>query len=172
MSYFPSLILKHQYSVIVYDVYPDALSNVGIYQDSWIYKVWVKINRRIYSNADKIYTLSSGMAALLLKYCDKDKIVVIPNWMGMDSLSRIEKTENPFILKHNLLDKFVVMYSGNIGFTHNVESIIEIAEEIKENEDIIFFIIGEGLKKNELMSWVKDRNLKNCYFYHGNLRKI
>ena len=39
MSYFPSLILKHQYSVIVYDVYPDALSNVGIYQDSWIYKV-------------------------------------------------------------------------------------------------------------------------------------
>lgn len=91
MSYFPSLILKRQYSVIVYDVYPDALSNVGIYQDFWIYKVWVKINRRIYSNADKIYTLSSGMAALLLKYCDKDKIVVIPNWMGMDSLSRIEK---------------------------------------------------------------------------------
>lgn len=91
MSYFPSLILKHQYSVIVYDVYPDALSNVGIYQDSWIYKVWAKINRRIYSNADKIYTLSSGMAALLLKYCDKDKIVVIPNWMGMDSLLRIEK---------------------------------------------------------------------------------
>lgn len=39
------------------------------------------------------------------------------------------------------------MYSGNIGFTHNVESIIEIAEEIKENEDIIFFIIGEGLKR-------------------------
>ena len=68
----------------------------------------------------------------------------------MDSLSRIRKTENPFILKHNLLDKFVVMYSGNIGFTHNVESIIEIAEEIKENEDIIFLIIGEGLKKKEL----------------------
>ena len=164
MSYFPSLILKHQYSVIVYDVYPDALSNVGICQDSWIYKVWAKINRRIYSNADKIYTLSSGMAALLLKYCDKDKIVVIPNWMGMDSLLRIEKTENPFILKHNLLDKFVVMYSGNIGFTHNVESIIEIAEEVKENEDIIFIIIGEGLKKNDLISWVKDKNLKNCYF--------
>ena len=43
MSYFPSLILKHQYSVIVYDVYPDALSNIGVYQDSWIYKVWAKI---------------------------------------------------------------------------------------------------------------------------------
>lgn len=64
------------------------------------------------------------------------------------------------------------MYSGNIGFTHNVESIIEIAEEIKENEDIIFFIIGRRLKKKELVSWVKDRNLKNCYFYHGSLRKI
>ena len=53
------------------------------------------------------------------------------------------------------------------GFTHNIESIIEIAEEgFKENEDIIFFIIGKNqLKKNELMSWVKDRNLKNCYFF-------
>lgn len=164
MSYFPSLILKRRYSIIVYDVYPDALNNIGIGQDSWIYKVWAKINRRIYSNADKIYTLSSGMLALLLKYCDRDKIVVIPNWMGVGSLSRIEKIKNPFILKHDLLGKFVVMYSGNIGFTHNVESILEVAEKLKENDDIVFFIIGEGLKKAELMSWVKEKRLKNCYF--------
>lgn len=164
MSYFPSLMLKHQYSIIVYDVYPDALNNIGINEGAWIYKVWTKINRRIYRNADTIYTLSNGMAALLLKYCDRDKIKVIPNWMGMDSISRIEKKENPFVLKHNLLNKFVVMYSGNIGYTHNVESIIEIAESLKENEDIAFFIIGEGLKKSELMSWVKEKELRNCCF--------
>lgn len=164
MSYFPSLILKHQYSVIVYDVYPDALGNIGINKTSWIYKVWTKINRKIYRNADRVYTLSNGMAALLLKYCDKNKIEVIPNWMGVDSMSRIERKENPFVLKHDLLHKFVVMYSGNIGFTHNVESIIEIAERFKEDEDIAFLIVGEGLKKSELILQVKEKGLLNCYF--------
>ena len=72
------------------------------------------------------------MATLLLAYCGRDKILVIPNWMGMDSLPRIEKMENPFILKHDLLHKFVVMYSGNIGFTHNVASIIEIQKPLEK----------------------------------------
>lgn len=164
MSYFPSLILKRKYSVVVYDVYPDALNNIGIHEGSLIYKAWAKINKWIYRNADRVYTLSEGMATLLLAYCGRDKILVIPNWMGMGSLPRIEKIENPFILKHDLLHKFVVMYSGNIGFTHNVASIIEIAETFREDDDIVFLIIGEGLKKAELMLWVKEKGLENCSF--------
>ena len=164
MSYFPSLILKCQYSIIVYDVYPNALNNIGIYKSSWMYKVWVKINKRIYRAADKVYTLSNGMATLLLEYCDENKIEVIRNWAGIESLQRIDKAKNPFIREHNLFSKFVVMYSGNIGFTHNVESIIEIAEVLRTDEDIVFLIIGEGLKKNELMLCVKEKALKNCCF--------
>ena len=61
-------------------------------------------------------------------------------------------------------NKFIVQYSGNIGVTHNVETLIEIAELLKDNTDILFQIIGRGPRKSKLENLVKEKNLPNCVF--------
>ena len=48
------------------------------------------------------------------------------------------------------------MYSGNIGYTHNVEYLIEVAKELKQEKEIQFLIIGEGKKKETLQTMVKE----------------
>ena len=164
LSYLLSLCLKNPFSIIVYDIYPDALTNIGIKKTNFLYKKWEKWNNKLFAKADKIFTLSDGMKKQLSLYTNNDKIVSIPNWSASNDLKPIDKESNIFIQNNNLTDKFIVLYSGNIGITHNVEYIIEIARELKDNKDIQFLIIGEGGKKRMLENRAVEYGLNNCSF--------
>lgn len=164
ISYLSSLILKNPFSVIVYDTYPDALRNIGIKQGHWLYELWCKWNRKLFGRAKCVYTLSEGMANQLTAYVELGKIKVVPLWPASESFTKIDKCKNPFVQKHSLEDKFVVLYSGNMGFTHNVETLVEVAEKLKNEERIHFLFIGNGKKKQELIETVNDKQLLNCSF--------
>ena len=164
LCYLLSLCLKNPFSIIVYDIYPDALTNIGIKETNILYRKWIKWNNKLFAKADVIYTLSSGMKKQLSSYTNDSKIISIPNWSASNNLKPIEKESNIFIKDNNLNDKFIVIYSGNIGNTHNVEYIIEVAKKIKENNNIQFLIIGEGGKKKILENKVAEYGLNNCTF--------
>ena len=164
MSYLLALGLKRKFSVIVYEVYPEALKNVGITSNNFLFRTWEGWNRKLFKKAEKIVTLSGGMGKLLEKYVDRDKIKIIPNWSASEQFNPISKEFNPFIKEHHLEGKFVVMYSGNIGYTHNVEYLIEVAKELKQEKEIQFLIIGEGKKKETLQTMVKEYGLTSCLF--------
>ncbi len=164
MAYLSSLLLKNPFSIIVYDTYPDALKNVGIGKGNFIYKWWCKQNKKLFAKAKKIVTLSDGMADCLASYVERDKITVVPNWASKASFGPVDKSENPFVMEHGLENKFTVMYSGNMGFTHNVEAIIEVAKKLADDERIHFMLIGDGKKKPELQEMSRNFGLKNCTF--------
>lgn len=161
MSYFAQLLIRKRFSVVVYDIYPDALRNVGIKEDSFIYKQWTKINQRLYAKAERMYTLSEGMANVLSKYVDRTKIKIIPNWSFTEKFAPIPKADNPFAVEHHLQDKFVVMYSGNMGYTHSVDVLLDAAEQTREDAKIHYLMIGQGAKKPLLEERVKKQNLSN-----------
>lgn len=162
MSYLWADKMKHRFGIVEYDIYPDALRNVKC--PSFIIKLWSNRNRKIFKNSAGIITLSEGMRDQLLQYCDATKIKVIYNWAADGNVQKVEPADNIFAHKYELTGKFVVMYSGNIGYTHNVETIIEVANKCKNNKDIIFLIIGEGGKKSALMKKVNDEKLDNVIF--------
>ena len=57
-AYFSSLLLKRKYSILMWDVYPDALKIVGVTSNNIIYQLWVRINKYLFSKAYKIYTIA------------------------------------------------------------------------------------------------------------------
>lgn len=164
MSYLLALLLNNRFSVIVYDIYPDALANIGIKPNNFFFRKWVEWNKKLFEKAESVVTLSEGMKKQLHNYGREDKIVAISNWPASGKLQPIDKCTNPFIKEHNLSNKFIVLYSGNIGKTHNVEYIIETAKALRNHEDIHFMIIGEGGKKKILQDKVSEYNLNNCTF--------
>ena len=164
ISYLASLILRNPFSIIVYDTYPDALRNIGIKQGHWLYNLWSKWNRKLFKKAKCIYTLSEGMADQLSTYVNREYIKVVPLWPASESFTPIEKEYNPFVKKHGLQDKFVVLYSGNMGYTHNVETLIEVAGILKNENNIHFLLIGNGKKKSELVRLAEEKQLDNCTF--------
>lgn len=164
MAYLSSLVLKNPFSVIVYDTYPDALSDAGFKKGGWLFRKWSSWNRKLFSRAQKVITLSNGMAEGISKYVEREKITVIPNWSSTDKFAPIAKNDNSFVKKHNLENKFTVLYSGNMGYTHNVEVLVELAKRLKDNSHIHFLLIGDGKKKSDLVQEVDDYGLKNCTF--------
>ena len=104
------------------------------------------------------------MADLLEVYISRKKLIIQPIWSIFQANERVSKDENPFIDKHNLQNKFIVQYSGNIGFTHKVEVVVQLAEMLKEYENILFQIIGRGPRMPVLQKIVEEKNLPNCMF--------
>lgn len=162
MSYFWADKMDNRFGIVEYDIYPDALKNIKC--PPTIIKWWEKRNIKVFDKADGIVTLSEGMKKLLTKYCPEDNIKVIYNWGQSNEVELVKDENNWFVKKHNLKDKFVVLYSGNIGFTHNVESIISVAEALRNNPIVVFLIIGQGGKKDSLLKTAKEKNLNNVKF--------
>lgn len=164
MAYLLTLILPHRCSILIWDVYPDVFKITGMRETNILYRTWAALNKRVFRKAFRLYTIGERMADLLMKYIPRDRMIITPLWSIFQSNTKVEKSVNPFIKKHSLEGKFIVQYSGNIGLTHNVEVMVELAEMMKKNEDILFQIIGRGPREPHLKALVKERNLPNCQF--------
>jgi glycosyltransferase involved in cell wall biosynthesis len=161
-AYLLSLILPNRFSILVFDVYPDILKIYNINENKWIYKKWIGWNKKLFKKAHRLYTIGEGMRKLLAQYIQPQKIKIIPNWSGLTKIKPVEKKDNPFVKENNLEDKFIVQYSGNIGYTHNVEVLVEVAKEMREHKDITFLIIGRGDRVNHIKNLINEYKLDNC----------
>jgi len=164
ISFFPYLSRTKNYAVLVFDIYPDALSAGGfVSEKSLIYKVWEKANKKLYARANRIYTISAGMRERLGQYTDVNKIELIHLWSSFEP-EIIRKEENLFLKYNGLQDSFVVMYSGNMGNGCGLESIVEVADRLKAHKDIVFLFVGDGWTVPELKNKAQDLGLQNCKF--------
>ena len=164
MACFSALLLRNRFRIVEYDIYPDALKTIGIGERSAIYQLWAAFKRRLYKKTDRIYTLSEGMKEILTAYGPAEKIKVVSLWSASEDFKPVAKDDNIFIKKNHLEGKFIVLYSGNIGYTHSVECVVEVAKRMKEDEDVLFLIIGDGKKKAELVQEVEHSGLENVRF--------
>jgi glycosyltransferase involved in cell wall biosynthesis len=155
-------MVKKEYAYLIYDMYPQALvKNNLISTSSLLYKFWMRLNIKMFDNAKHVFTLSDGMKNNL-KYISKhEQVKVVPVWTNTTFFNEIPKAENMFLKTNHLEGKFIVGYSGNLGKTHPVEKIIEIADYLKKTEDIQFLIIGDGEKKVTLQKIQAKKKLAN-----------
>ena len=154
-------IRDQNYHLIIWDLYPDILVNFGVIKkNSVVNTIWSGLNKGCFNRATSIFTLGKPLAIAISNYTEK-KPVIIHNWVNTDFVKPIPREGNPFVEKHNLSGKFVVMYSGNLGESHDLESILTAAEILQANQKIKFVIIGDGAKKERIYNYVAEKNLSN-----------
>lgn len=164
MAYLLTILLPQKCSMLIWDVYPDVFKITGMKESHPLYRLWASLNKMVFKKAYRLFTIGNRMSGLLEKYVSRDKILITPIWSIFQSNGKIKKKENPFVIEENLHDKFVVQYSGNIGLTHNVEIMVELAELMQEFPNILFQIIGRGPRQPHLKKLVEEKNLPNCQF--------
>ena len=157
---------KNKYSTLIFDVYPDGLGNFAS-KKSLIYRVWAKNNKLFYKKATYIYTLTNSMAKYVAQYCPIDRIEVVSLWANPNlEVINAPKSENKFLQSHpELQNKFLIMYSGNIGIDHEMGCILKAIKEIGDLPICLVFI-GEGYNKPVLQKLAKDLQIQHmCKFY-------
>lgn len=163
LNVFVPLFTRKKFSFIVYDLYPDSLFSQGfVKRNSFLGRWWMTKNKQIFAKADCVFTLSEDMKKAVAQYVAEDKIKIVYNWAHNEHIRPIDKKENVFLTDLKLQDKFIVLYSGNMGMTHDIDVLVDVADRLKENEKIHFLFIGEGAKKAVVEEKVARYGLKNC----------
>jgi glycosyltransferase involved in cell wall biosynthesis len=155
---------RRPYTVLIYDIHPDVLVLMGIVgKNNLIVKVWHWINRELYADAAAVVTLGSRMATLLTKHytINKKWLYVIPPWVDVEIIKPIPFGENPLLMSFNPDVKKVILYSGNMGVSHDIDSMLEAAKLLRERKDLLFLFIGSGEKWQFAVDFSEKYNLKN-----------
>ena len=160
---------KTPYAVLVYDIHPDVLIRLGVLNpNSWMVKLWNAANRKVYESANLTITIGQRMAGLLNKQkSTKTKhVVTVTPWVDVNKMKPIKRTENPYINKFlSVKDEFVVLYSGNMGASHDIDSILMSALVLKNQTSIKFIFIGEGDKYNDIDKFIQIHQLSNISLF-------
>jgi glycosyltransferase involved in cell wall biosynthesis len=152
------------YTYIVYDLYPDQPVELDYIPEGSIpHRIWDLLNRRAFLAAEHIVALGPVMKERISRNAgpkfDESKVEIIHNWEDEEFIQPMEKGENWFSEEHGLVDQFTILYSGNIGDFHDLETLVEAAAEF-EDEDVGFLIIGEGDNKSNIVSLAEELDIK------------
>ena len=147
------------------DIFPDSLVNTGMTSEgSLIWKIGRKIENFSYKHAKKIIVISEDFKKnILVKGVPEEKIVVVPNWADVRGVYPVERKDNVLIDRYGLdPDKFYITYCGNVGFTQNMDLLLKVATELKDElSNLRFVIIGDGADKERVQKRVKEEKIDN-----------
>jgi glycosyltransferase involved in cell wall biosynthesis len=144
-----NLLRRRPYAVLVYDIHPDVLITMGLLGESNpVVDLWRWFNNRLYRNAAIVITLGPHMAQRLARQYSRLPAAPawVPPWADVHNIRPLPERENPLAAEFNPEGKRVVLYSGNMGVSHDIDSILEAARLLADHEDILFLFIGAGEK--------------------------
>ena len=130
---------------------------------SIIWRIGRMIENFTYRNTDKIIVISKDFKQNIIdKGVPEDKIEVIYNWVDEKAVVPVNKSENILYDKYGLdKNKFYITYCGNIGFTQNLDMLVDVAKRLEEYKNIQFILIGDGAYKAKLKCLISERNVSN-----------
>ncbi len=162
LGIFFKLLKRGKYYFLLQDIFPESAVMSGIMQPNGIlFKLFNKLIYLTCKYSENIIVLSSSMQAYLeQKYPDiKTKIKIIENW-AIEDIPICKKQDNKFAQTHNLTEIFTVLYSGNMGRLHDIETLCQAAIILKDNP-IQFVFIGDGAKTKIIEETIQTHKLKN-----------
>lgn len=153
-----------EYTYIVHDLYPDFTVETGYFEPGGIVdRVWSLLSKRTFEDAKHVVALGPVMrdriAANAGPGFDDSKVRVIHNWEDDEFIEPREKSNNWFAEEHGVDDDFTLLYSGNIGENHDLETVIEAADRLGR-DGVTFLIVGEGDRKDPIVEMAEERGLR------------
>jgi colanic acid biosynthesis glycosyl transferase WcaI len=140
------------------DIYPDLAVELGLLRDdAWLTRLCRTLANVARTKADCVIALGECMRRKLISMeVEADRIQVVENWA--DS----EVFHPPLWRDWN--GKLRVVYPGNLGLGHDVETLAAAVLALKDSEDVVFQFVGGGKGFEELREMCRARGIRICEF--------
>ncbi len=153
-----------------HDVYPDAAEAYGtIRLSGFVSRTLRAAARRLMRRVDHVVAVDGAMLnRVLAGYAHDGRPAgsVIPNWEPAARFPRdLRPTPWAGYGEAALVDRFVVLHTGNFGVGHRVDGIADAAATLADDR-VTFLFVGGGVRVPELTAEVERRNIRNVRF-HG-----
>ncbi len=150
------------YVLVLYDLYPDVAIALGVLKPGHpLARLWQAWQGRALSAAREVVVLSSTMAARLQQVYPEltTAVSVIPSWADPRRIRPLPKEHNPFVWRHGLNGLFTVLYAGNQGRCHDLDTLLDAAVLLAGQPGIRFVIVGDGARHRQLRQRVQQQEL-------------
>ncbi len=168
--------LKAKYIYNIQDFNPEQIIAVGYSKLKPLLWFLMKLDKYSCRNSDLVVTVGRDLVETVhnrFKNERMPKTVMVNNWIDENEIYPLDSS-NPGVVRfkknYDLTNKFVIMYSGNIGLYYDLENLIKIMSKYDENvktldgRQIVFTFVGNGSLKEYLEKYVKENNIKNIVF--------
>ena len=153
------------------DIVSNSIISTGImgkagFKQKLAFKVAKNLEVKAERKSTHIVTISEEFKKMHLnRGINDEKVDVVYNWIDTNQVYPVEKCDNPLYERLGIpTDKFIVSYCGNLGVPQNVEIMIDAAEMLQDNKDILFVIIGGGSREKKVREYVQSKGLSNLLF--------
>lgn len=164
--FFSSLVnrLKRKYAcssyLILGDIFPQWAVETGILRKGLIYSYFKYKELQNYAAAD-IIRVQSPANLLYFKENGLDKkhhLEVLYNWT---SVTEEHAPPTTYRVRLGLQNKVVFFYGGNIGVAQDVDNIIRLADNLRNEPTAYFLLVGGGSEVSRLKAIIELKGLTN-----------
>ena len=146
----------------VRDLWPAFAIAVGVLKNKFLIQLSEWLEGFLYRHADQVIVNSPGFIDHV-KSRDAAQVTLIPNGADPEMFDP-ESQGLSFREKHNLDDKFIVLYAGAHGMSNDLEVVLKAAENLKKNDNIRIVFLGSGKEKPHLQILAEEKGLSNVLF--------
>lgn len=161
-------IKKARFIYNIQDFNPEQVQAVGFTHNKLILGAMMKLDKYSCRQADKVIVVGRDMVETLRKRFDPmPPYAYINNWINEKEIVPLAADHEKvmeFKCRYGLEDKFIVMYSGNIGLYYDLANILKIIGKFQARADVMFAFIGEGSVLEELKEYQQKNRLTNVTF--------
>ncbi len=149
----------------VRDLWPESAVATGVLSNKHLIKILYSLEKSLYKNAKKIVVLTPAFKKDIEKRFPEytDKIEVITNAADFDLMQPSDKN-NWVRENYGWENKKVFAYFGAHGLANDLMQVLEVAKSLKNDPEILFVLIGDGMQKKLLKEKAEEYALDNIQF--------
>jgi glycosyltransferase involved in cell wall biosynthesis len=136
--------------VISEDVFPEIATELGRLDNPVLVGILRRLVAYYLHRADHIVAIGEKMRErLVAKGAKPDRITVISNWVDAQAIVPSPR-DNDWSREQGLVDRFVVMHSGNVGHAQNLDALVYATTYLRDLDDLAVPIVGFGARHAEI----------------------
>ncbi len=162
LGYLVSRVRRSKFVLEIRDLQPESGVQFGNLDETLFTRAIRRVMNYLYRRADQIVCVTEGINEFLNSVgIPSEKLTTIKSGVGDDF---IFGHANGIRKKYGWEDKFLVVYSGTLGWVRPLETIIETAKILSDQQEIHFVFVGDGQKREELERLTGRYSLSNVTF--------
>lgn len=145
------------------DIWPECLTAGGIKRGTPPYEAFRQISKSIYSRATRLAVTSPLFEDYMRDTLGitRPDVLYLPQY-AEDAFGKVVEPRAEGFDK----DRINLTFAGNVGSAQSVETIIEAANLLKDDDRFLFHIVGSGSSEPHCKQLTEDYGLNNVVF-HG-----
>jgi glycosyltransferase involved in cell wall biosynthesis len=160
-----SKLKKAKFALNVSDLWTDSAVDLGVLKNRAVISIALRGERFLYDHAHLITGQTQGIVNTVRSRVRHTPVSLITNGVDLDFFSR---TGSSLVKEHRngeaLSGKFIVGFAGLHGLMQDLETVLEAARLLRDEDHIAFVLYGDGPKKERLIRLSNEAQIQNITF--------